>query len=518
MIKRRKPMMLLKPSVLIVGAGPTGIFLAYALTRMGVGVRIIDGKSAPTQHSRAMGVHARTLEFYQQFGIADNALELGTIARDVHINVEGKAAVQFSLTDMGGHQSRFPFLLSLAQDVHERFLIGLLADLGVQIEWATSLVGLTQTPDHVSAQIESNNKVVETNDFEWLVGCDGASSTTRHALGIGFTGGTTQGTFYVADVDTSVDDDDIHAGIGAETFALLMPVRTTGTKRIVGVVNEALATKPDISFWDVAPVAIALLGISVSDVHWFSVYKTHHRVADRFQKGRCFLAGDAGHIHSPIGGQGMNTGLGDAMNLAWKLAQVCKGQAHAKLLDSYEPERIAYARTLVSHSDRAFNVIMGMSALIRFARRYLAAPAIWLATRTGLAKTVLFKTVSQIHIHYRTSPLSRGTDEVIKGQVSAGDRLPFIAEVENDAPLAGLTWQIHVYGKVLSSLAETASGLGLALHSFDLAPANVKKLGLLPNAAYLVRPDGHIGLILHNQSPHELTRYASSLGLVFNGA
>jgi 2-polyprenyl-6-methoxyphenol hydroxylase-like FAD-dependent oxidoreductase len=507
-----------KHNVLIVGAGPTGMFLAYALTRMGVRVRIIDGQRAPTQHSRAMGVHARTLEFYHQFGIVNQAIELGTIARDVHISVEGKAAFNFSLSGMGAHQSRFPFLLTLAQDVHERFLLGLLTDLGVQIEWATSLTGLTQTPNHVTAQINGETIANEIATFDWLVGCDGASSATRHALGIDFNGGTTQGTFYVADVDTSITDNDIHAGIGAATFALLMPVRTTGTKRIVGVVDDTLARKADVTFDDVAPIATALLGISVAKVHWFSVYRTHHRVADHFRRGRCFLAGDAGHIHSPIGGQGMNTGLGDAMNLAWKLASVCKGQANAALLDSYEPERIAFARTLVAHSDRAFGVIMGKGALIQFVRRYLAAPLMWLATRTPLMKTLLFKTVSQIHINYRASPLSGKQSSIPKSAVCAGDRLPFIEELGNDMPLCSLNWQIHVYGEVASSLREAASHFGLPLHAFQPVPNMTKRFGIARDAAYLVRPDGHIAMVIGNQTPEHLTKYINAFGLIFDAS
>jgi 2-polyprenyl-6-methoxyphenol hydroxylase-like FAD-dependent oxidoreductase len=497
------------PTVLIIGAGPTGLFLAYALTRQGVDVRIIDQKAGPTDQSRAMGVHARTLEFYRQFGLADKAVALGTKTGDVHLAVDGRPRVRFSLKEMGKGQSHFPFLLTLAQDVHERFLLDELASLCVQVEWQTSLVSLSQSDDFVTAMLRNHSKEDIEVSARYLVGCDGASSVTRHCLDIGFGGGTNEGHFYVADVETSMRDDDIHVGIGDDTFSMMMPVRTSGTKRLIGIVDDRFTQVESPTFADISAGAEQRLNITIDRVNWFSVYKTHHRVAERFKKGRCFLAGDAGHIHSPIGGQGMNTGLGDAMNLAWKLAHVIRHPTASHLLESYSPERRSFAKTLVATTDRAFSGLMNKSWLARFGRGHLVAPFLGVVTRFKFFKKRIFKLVSQIRIHYRDSALSVGP----KGALAAGDRLPYLPAHDNHAPLCDLDWQVHAYGRIDPRLSEAVVQFGLKMHHFASTRLELRTSGLNPKHVYLIRPDGHIGLIFVNQDISSLTDYLKELGL-----
>lgn len=498
------------PPVLIVGAGPTGLFLAYALVRQGVAVRIIDQTEGPSPHSRAMGVHARTLEFYRQFSLADGAVAMGIATGDVHFAVDGRERFTFSLKQMGDGHSRYPYLLTLAQDVHERFLIDALSALGVNVEWQTALQHIVQSPAGVRATLSRGGGESQEVTAEWLVGCDGAGSATRHALGIGFGGGTTEGLFYVADVETALSDSDIHVGIGKDTMAVMMPVRTAGTMRLIGIVSDAVAARGDIAFEDVGHEAEQMIGVPIGKVNWFSTYRTHHRVAEAFRVGSCFLAGDAAHIHSPVGGQGMNTGLGDAMNLAWKLAHVMQGRAHAALLDTYEVERSAFARMLVATTDGAFGKMVATGWTARFLRRVVAAPAVWFFTRFAVSKRLIFRTVSQIRINYRMSAISAGRAGVIKG----GDRLPWVAEIDNHLPLGSLDWQLHIYGAATPALRQTAAAYRLALHQFAPSRATAAK-GLLPHAAYLIRPDGYVGLVMATQDSGSLDDYVADHGLIF---
>src|SRR5438552_2700558 len=236
------------------------------------------------------------------------------------------------------------------------------------------------------------------------------------------------------------------------------------------------------------------MGITVERVNWFSTYHVHHRVADHFQKGRAFLLGDAAHIHSPVGGQGMNTGIGDAVNLAWKLAAVLRGRSEPPILDTYEPERIAFARRLVATTDRAFTFVTSSGRIARFIRVMVVPRVLPPLFKSSAIRRFMFRTVSQIAINYRGSALSQGG----AGKVKAGDRLPWVplednaADVrDNFAPLTSLDWQLHVYGDCAPAIAETCERWGLALHTFPWQ-ASARRAGLQERALYLVRPDGYI--------------------------
>src|SRR6185437_5450321 len=206
------------------------------------------------------------------------------------------------------------------------------------------------------------------------------------------------------------------------------------------------------------------LDIKVVDVNWFSTYKVHHRVAEHFRAGRAFLLGDAAHIHSPAGGQGMNTGIGDAINLGWKLAQVVQRRAAPSVLDTYEPERIGFARSLVSTTDRAFTPLVGEGISGEVTRRIIAPLIFSVATRFAPTRHAIFRLISQARIHYPESPLSQGST----GHVHGGDRLPWLGRGEQDnfAPLRSLDWQLHVYGDAEEGLSSTAQQIGLPMHRF----------------------------------------------------
>ena len=232
--------------------------------------------------------------------------------------------------------------------------------------------------------------------------------------------------------------------------------------------------------------------ISVDRVNWFSTYQVHHRVAEHFRKGRAFLLGDAAHIHSPVGGQGMNTGIGDAVNLAWKLAWVLRGRADTSLLDTYEPERIAFARRLVETIDQAFTAVTSSGIVARFLRLDVVPALLPLLFSFSPTRRSLYRTVSQTNVNYRGSALSQGR----LGPIQGGDRLPWmkISDADNFAPLAALDWQVHVYGEASRELQRMCSTRDLLLHIFPWQ-AEMARAGLRANAAYLVRPDGYIATV-----------------------
>ncbi len=251
--------------------------------------------------------------------------------------------------------------------------------------------------------------------------------------------------------------------------------------------------------------AIENLDFTIGRVNWFSTYRVHHRVAAKFRVGRAFLLGDAAHVHSPVGGQGMNTGIGDAFNLAWKLAAALSGCATDALLDSYEPERIGFARRLVATTDRMFTLATKPGAIAGFARTRLFPVVVSLLFRLPGVRSYLFRTVSQIGVNYRGSPLCEGT----AGAVQAGDRLPWIPtgpDEDNFDPLTALSWQVHVYGPPRHDLASPCAELGLPIHAFAWTPP-MERAGLLAGALYLIRPDSYVALADPDGNPERLRRY-----------
>lgn len=481
--------------ILIAGAGPTGLVLALGLARRGIAFRIIDRRPGPGMASRAIGVHARTLELYDQFGLAENIVADGIRIETIRLREAGRAVAAIDIAGMGGDLSPFPFLLSYPQDDHERFLVAELARLGVDIDWQTELLDLRDGAEDVSVTLRHAGRET-TQRYAWVAGCDGSHSRVREALGIEFAGGRYDQLFYVADVRLEgAAPPEVVMNLGARSFALRMPVRSQGSSRVVGLVPPALearmprGTATAADFEPLRREVEGLLGAKVEAVHWFSTYRVDHRVASRFRLGHCFLLGDAGHVHSPAGGQGMNTGIGDAMNLAWKLAGVgCRG-ACPTLLDSYEPERMAFAQSLVATTDRVFQAVVS-PGIAGTALRLLIVPILFpVLTSIGVLQRTLFETVSQVKLHYPDSPLSRGE----AGGIAGGDRLPWLKSRDNYAPLRSLAWQLHVHGDVDPRLHAVAAQLGIALHCWPWSEA-AEDAGYARNAHYLVRPDGHVGL------------------------
>ena len=437
-------------------------------------MRIIDKTAEPGTTSRALAVSARTLELYRQLGMADALVEGGVKVPGANFWVQGTRVARLPLDRMGEGLTPFPFALIFPQDAHERVLIERLEALGVTVERRTELVRFDQQADGVRATLRRADGAEEICEASYLAGCDGAHSTVREALAIGFPGGTYADIFFVADVDGSgpATNGEIHVDLGRSDFLAVFPLKGTGRVRLVGTVLERPADEHgDLTFDDVRDRVIGHLKFTIDRVNWFSTYHVHHRVAARFREGRAFLLGDAAHVHSPVGGQGMNTGIGDAVNLAWKLAAVLNGGAADSLLDTYEPERIGFARRLVATTDRVFTMVTDQGPIAWRVRTRLVPLVVPLLFRLAAVRRFLFRTVSQIGVNYRDSPLSEGA----AGSVQGGDRLPWVETAPNEdnfAPLTALAWQVHVYGEPPRGVAEACGDLGLPLEHVRVASGN----------------------------------------------
>ena len=499
--------------ILIAGAGPTGLVLALWLTRLGVKVRIIDKTAEAGTTSRALAVQARTLEFYHQVGIDEAVVAGGVKVENLNMWVSGHRAATVHLRRIGEGLTPYAFALIFPQDAHERLLIDRLIALGVQVERKTELLRFSQYDGGITATLRRPDGSEETCEAAYLAGCDGASSTVRGQLGIGFPGGTYTGLFYVADVVATGEPvrGELHVDIEDADFLLLFPLSEQHW-RLVGTVHDVPGGEESkLGFDDVKGKAMEHLKLNIEKVNWFSTYRVHHRVANRFGDGRAFLLGDAAHIHSPVGGQGMNTGIGDAVNLSWKLAAVLKGGATRNLLDTYEPERIAFARRLVATTDRGFVVVTKRGILARLVRRRIVPLVAPLLFRIEAMRRLLFTTVSQTLVNYRDSSLSAGA----AGSVRGGDRLPWVklaSGADNFAPLTSLAWQVHVYGDVKPGVKEACADLRIALHTFAWE-SRMESVGLQHGALYLVRPDGYVALAEPNSNPQQLRQYFASRGL-----
>lgn len=505
----------MRDDALIVGAGPTGLVLALWLTRMGTRVRIIDEAAQPGTTSRALAIQARTLELYRQLDLSDAVLSRGTRVEAVNLWVQGERKARVPFGAIGEGLTPFPYVQVFPQDEHEQLLIERLKSFGVSVERQTELIEFTDDGIRIDARLRTPDGTEEVCEASFIVGCDGARSTVRHQIGADFSGGTYPQVFYVADVEGSgpAVNGELNVALDKADFILVFPMKGEGRVRLVGVVSDERAEHAEtLSFDDVSRTAIDALSLEIRKANWFSTYRVHHRVADRFRKGRAFLAGDAGHIHSPAGGQGMNTGIGDAINLAWKLDAVVHGRAPESLLASYEAERIGFARRLVQTTDRVFRFATADGPVADFIRVRIAPLVMPIATRVGAVTEFMFRSVSQTMINYRDGPLSAGK----AGDVHGGDRLPWAPAngVDNYDSLADIGWQVHVYGTANADLVRWCKKRDVPLHLFEWSHEH-GAAGLARDAAYLLRPDTYVAVAEPSGNPEAFERYRSSRGFRF---
>jgi 2-polyprenyl-6-methoxyphenol hydroxylase-like FAD-dependent oxidoreductase len=488
------------PRVLICGAGPTGLVLACWLAKRQVPFRIIDKAPHAGTASRALVVQARTLEFYRQLQIDRSITDQSHKIDHLRLWVRNRhvGTVDFGRESVG--ISPYPFFYVFPQDEHEALLEKELANRNILVERNTELLHFEDTRGGIRARLRNAAGEEETIECAWLAGCDGSHSKVRETIGAEFPGGTYDPIYYVADIVASgpVINNDLNLALDDADFLAVFPMQGEGRVRLVGTVDT---DQPDRKFeWDdVSHEILQRLKIEVQTINWFSTYRVHHRVASFFRKGRAFLCGDAAHVHSPVGGQGMNTGIGDAVNLAWKLAAVLQNGAPETILDTYEQERIPFAKTLVNTTDRVFTFINKRSAFATFIRTRIVPLLMPRLFKRPAVRRAAFRLVSQTRIQYRSSPLSTGA----AGHLHGGDRLPWLSQADNFAPLTALEWQLHCYGPLPPTLTSWCNTAGVPVHVFDPG-------GPVPgDTACLIRPDGYIGWIGRSDDLDGLSRYAS---------
>src|SRR5215468_6101246 len=479
--------------VLIVGAGPTGLMLANQLARRGVKPIIIDRHSGPAQQSRAMAVQARTMEIYAKMGIIDQALAQGARTAGGNMWANGRWTARVPLDDIGQDLSPFPFVLMLGQDDNEHIMGDKLREYGVTVEWNTELAALEQQPEHVNATLKQPDGTTRTIEAAWVAGCDGSRSPVRELCGITFPGAPYQHTFFVADTEAtgSMRPDELNVYLWKDGFHLFFPMRGKDGWRVIGILPKHLRERDDLTFEDVVPAIQQEAGTNLSfkACHWFSTYRISHRAARHFRDRRCFLLGDAAHIHSPAGAQGMNTGLQDAYNLAWKLALVVQGRGDTALLDTYEQERIPVAKRLLETTDRAFHRIL--------------AKVVARAMTFERVRKLAFSTISQLGISYPGSAMSLALPGLPKDAPAAGERFPWMRlKLEPNGQIEDLfehlddtTFNLLVIGQPVNPQTLGEFGDLLRIHPIATDPANAAELTRVKvpqTSFYLLRPDGHV--------------------------
>jgi 2-polyprenyl-6-methoxyphenol hydroxylase-like FAD-dependent oxidoreductase len=508
----------IRTEVVIVGAGPTGLSLACQLARLGVDFVVVEKNAGVTPYSKAIGVHARTLEIYEQLGLAREAVSRGTIASKIRLLSGGELRGEFGLSNVGEGMSPYPYVLMLEQSKNERLLYDYLKGRGRDVLWNAELESFSQTGAGVTAVVQTGGGS-QTIEARYLVGCDGAKSPVRHALGLAFGGSTFERTFYVADaqVDWRFAHDGLTVSLSKETFVVFFPLKGERRYRIVGVFPEEFAKdEGEVLYGEIEAriKAEAGLELDIHDVDWFSTYKVHTRHVSRFSEGRCFLAGDAAHVHSPAGAQGMNTGIQDAYNLAWKMALVLKGAANEGLLDTYDEERLENAKNLLRTTDRMFQLAAGPEWFLSFLRtNVFPAVAGYLFTFDSVKKFV-FPLVSQIGINYRHGSLSRhdGEDDF---KVKAGDRMPYFL-IDGESVYDRLRepkFHLLVFndGQGPAHTPEVGDATLYAdlvdFQAVPLVPEVAEAFGADGPFAVLLRPDNYVGYISAGPSPGGLNTY-----------
>ncbi|MEO8647628.1 MAG: FAD-dependent monooxygenase [Acidobacteriota bacterium] len=512
----------MKTDVLIIGAGPTGLALATQLLRYKIDFIIIDKNESTTAHSKAIGVQARTLEIYEQLNIARDLITQGTIVESARLVESGEVRGEIDLKNFGTGMSPYPFLLIVEQGLHEALLYDVIKSQNADVHWLTELQGLSQDAEGVTANVKFPDERIETINARFVVGCDGAHSFVRHALGLKFEGGTFERLFYVADVeiDWKFSHDALHVNLGKDNLTAFFPMRGERRWRIVGTFPEGHAKDEGEILYDEVErqiIADTKINFDITKVNWFSVYKVHSRAVNKFSEGRCFLAGDSAHIHTPAGAQGMNTGIQDGYNLAWKLKIALDGEPSDELLASYNFERLENAKRLLQTTDRFFQFGASEEWFLAFMRVYVFPYVANFALSLDAVKKLVFPLVSQIGISYRTSPLSVGGDGF---SVKAGDRMPYFI-VDGTSIYDRLhepSFHLLNFFDGTTPVADLESAVENVadVFTFPLYPNIAEIFGAPKTFSVLLRPDNYIGYIAENATAESVTQYLKHLGIAKN--
>ena len=484
--------------VVIVGAGPTGLMAANQLLRFGVDFIIIDSKTGPTVESRAIAVTARSMELYQQMQLDEVVLSQAKPIDGVKLFSNGKKKVDIIVDSLGKTYSDFNhFLLAFEQNKNESLLYKNLLHHNKNVLWNTSFVNYVQGENSITVIAEKEKGEI-TISAKYLIACDGAKSPVRHQTNMAFKGGTYENKFFVADTAIKWDlpFDKLIVAPSNNQFVAFFPISGNNTFRIVGTIPTELNGKEDLTFDDIENhITNAMkMKIDFEKVNWFSLYKLHHRCVERFSDGIVFLAGDAAHIHSPAGGQGMNTGLQDVHNLAWKLAYVLKGYKDENFLSTYHEERKPFAEWLLKFTDRGFTFITSNNKIIQLLRHYLLFNIAGIVMKWDFVKHTIFKNISQTYYHYQNSSITK-SHQIQDLKFKAGIRLPYVHRGYYKSFTAATHYLIHINNAPLNDNAQKVLSakykypITIIENPFDIG---WKKFGVNKETFILVRPDMYI--------------------------
>jgi 2-polyprenyl-6-methoxyphenol hydroxylase-like FAD-dependent oxidoreductase len=526
--------------VLIVGAGPIGLTLACHLKRLGLAIRVIERRSGPSVHSKAIGLQYRVSEVLARLGVVDRFVEQGGSPTTVNIYAGDHRLVQLRFeapVGVSGRDAFSPRAILIPQSQTEEILIEYYRELGGDVEWQTELISYSQDSDTVFAQVRRGDSL-DALETEWLVSCEGAHSVVRKQTGISFRGKSYPLAFFMADVlmEGALAHSANHVWLHPEGSLAALPLPAASTWRLfVEVTRQAERLEQGITVEQIRELmsvrAPHIDATIVGEPLWLSDFRINCRIVDRMHEGRVFLAGDAAHIHSPTGGQGITTGVQDAANLAWKLARVCAGAPRA-LLETYDEERLPHAEEVLRETDRTTTLLFAPNAGLRLLRDSILLPIL----RHPAFQRRMFGKLLQLHVHYRGSSLSREERPWWRRRrIRAGDRAPDVlfADVRSGhrKTLFSLMRPLHplvLFNGVSDSTTLCSRLRLLNIEAYDLnatgttsEPAKTQLVDvhgdfgalyqLRSDFLCLIRPDGHVGLV---QAPFDEAHLIDYLALI----
>ena len=475
----------------MVGAGPTGLVLAAELLARGIATRIIDKGDGVVLETRALGVHARTLEVLDAMGLADQFVARGQPVRRFRWYTDGRS---LATLDMARNGSRFPFMLDIPQHETERLLRQRVAALGGYVEPNCELIGLHQAATGVTARLRDAAGRERSFTAAYVVGCDGAHSRVRHELGLSFDGHAYDEDWLLADVllDWRRREDEVHAFFRSRGAPLIaFPMREHVWRLVLPYTGERGRRPPTLDEIQHLIDERAPEPVTAARPTWLATFRCHRRSTHAYRRGRVLLAGDAVHVHSPAGGQGMNTGILDAHNLAWKLALVADGQAPDDLLDTYAEERGPVAASVLGLTHALVQVATTQQPV----RRALRDALLPVVSRLPLVQRRAVRRLSQVHVTYRHSSLTRHDGGARWAALRPGDRAPDVCVVvPGTGPLR--LYEALRRGRHLLLVADPGAAQALAEFGalFDVVVHGAfgRSGRTERESVWLIRPDGYL--------------------------
>ena len=508
--------------VIISGAGPTGLMLADLLNRFGINFLIVDKKSGPTIESRALAVQSRSMELYEQLGLSNDIKRDGQEATGFIFLKNAKKIATAGFLNAGNGISPFPFAMIYEQNKNETLLYNDLKSHGGDVLWNNRVTNYIKTDTGYTVTISDQSGISKDIFCKYLCACDGSKSIIREISGMPFKGGTYENVFYVADTHakTGNEHDKLMIFLSKLSIVLFFPLTGENRYRVLGILPKEFYHHDEISFKEIAEhlKENEKIPFEFYDTAWYSTYRLHHKKVERFNDGNVFFCGDAAHVHSPAGGQGMNTGLQDAYNLAWKLAHVINGKAKPELLETYNEEREPNAKNLLKTTDRFFSVMIKPGKFFVLLRLWFLPVVFPILTKLETVQKLMFLFVSMVRINYKSSSLSYGK----AGRIKAGMRFPWFEFEENGEKLSvyevirerscnSFTLICYNLNRVIP---ESEFYNVIVIEKSSVNDSVLKKKGFSSSWMAMVRPDNYICYVDEAGDVDEMERHLGKYFMV----